>query len=310
PALLMWTCGLFGGQPESAKLAGAAVEIFHNWTLVHDDIIDCDPLRKGEASTHISIANFAKSKGLGKGSEAENFGVSQSILTGDIQHAWAINMLLKTHTRAGISSDTVLGLTKDLCLLGGRDLICGESLDVEISYKKWSQISVEELLKIAEMKTGRLLEFSAICGARIACDGKKTDDRLISRIGDFAKFAGIAFQLKDDWLGVFADEKTIGKPALSDLSERKPTYLFLETIRLSGKKESEFIISRAGKRNFSAKDIVRIREIVKGCGAEESCLSKASKMKTESLKMLQEFPEGKFKSLLVEWADHVIERGK
>ncbi len=311
PALLIWSCGLFNGNTEDAKFAAAAVEIFHNWTLVHDDIIDGDSTRKGGPSTHVQLANFAKTSERAKGKNARSFGISQAILAGDIQHAWAMKMLLKTALNKRISPETVLTLASELSSFGGRDLICGEALDVESAFKKWINLSLHDMSKIAELKTGKLLQFCARCGARIALNkNDKNNETKISRIGDFAKFAGIAFQLKDDWLGVFADKEKIGKPILSDLSEKKPTSLFLETMRLAEKVDFSFIMSLAGKKSFSVKEISRVKKIISSCGAEKSCLEKASEMKSKALDILNSFPDCEFRKLLAEWTENVIEREK
>jgi len=96
PALLIWSCGLFGGNVEQAYNAAAAVEIYHNWTLVHDDIIDNDKVRRGAPTSHC----FLRDEGAGrfglKRDEAEKFGRDFAILAGDIQQGWAVNMLLKS----------------------------------------------------------------------------------------------------------------------------------------------------------------------------------------------------------------------
>ena len=100
-ALLSWSCGLFGGDIESARFAAAAVEIYHNWTLVHDDIIDNDILRRNKPSTHVDLANFATAQYDSLKNESEKFGRDFAILTGDIQQGWAANMLMKS-TEAGV----------------------------------------------------------------------------------------------------------------------------------------------------------------------------------------------------------------
>lgn len=304
PALLLWTCGLFGGNPEKAKFAAAAVEIFHNWTLVHDDIIDNDDFRKGLPSTHRQLADFAKAKYDIGDIDAEAFGRNHAILAGDIQHAWAVNMLSKTQA----SEKTNLQLIVELSSFGGRDLVCGEALDVEISSQKWSQVEFRHLLQIAELKTARLLQFCTFSGAKIAMDGKKPDQCRLSKILDFAKFAGMAFQLKDDLLGVFEDKT--GKPVLSDLSERKPTTILLETVRLAGSKEAALVLSLAGKKGFSKADVAMVRDIASACGAERKCRQKAEKMKNDAIATLTGFPDCEFRRLLLDWTEYVLERSR
>ena len=86
PILLLWTCGLFNGDPETALPAAAAVEIYHNWTLVHDDIIDCDDIRRGNPSTHIQLKNDLRNTYQLQNDElCQKYGRDLAILAGDIQ---------------------------------------------------------------------------------------------------------------------------------------------------------------------------------------------------------------------------------
>ncbi len=170
-ALLSWSCGLFGGNPESAKFASAAVEIYHNWTLVHDDIIDNDIMRRNKPTTHIDLANFAKKRFKTTRIESHKFGRDFAILTGDIQHGWAINMLIKS-TESGVSDEAVIYLTRMLQEKVNRKLISGEALDVEFCYCGSDSVTTEKVEEMLYLKTGALLEFCAMSGAVIAIDSQ------------------------------------------------------------------------------------------------------------------------------------------
>jgi len=105
PAILLFSCGAVGGDECVALPAAAAVEIFHTWTLVHDDIIDRDPIRRGEPTVH----QFYRQRGLDHdGSfrltpeEARHYGISVAILTGDIQHGWGISLMAELSTRNSV----------------------------------------------------------------------------------------------------------------------------------------------------------------------------------------------------------------
>jgi geranylgeranyl diphosphate synthase type I len=309
PALLLWTCGLFGGDPESAKFAAAAVEVFHNWTLVHDDIIDKDEKRKGLPSMHFALAKFAKTAGISR-EEAGHFGLSQAILVGDIQHSWSFNLLWKSRN-CGISTETLLVLSERLNNLGGKILVCGESLDVETSFRNWDEISEGKVLKIAEMKTGALLEFCVVCGAMIALDGKLPAEKPhpdIAEIAKFAKLLGTAFQLKDDWLGIFGEKNLIGKPLFSDLAAKKPNFILLRTLRSAKKKDLVFLKSLFGKKEYSGDEIKRTRDIIRNCGAERENIDKIENIKDEAVRILSRLPESKFRVLLEELVQYLLER--
>ena len=319
-ALLSWSCGLFGGNIESAKFAAAAVEIYHNWTLVHDDIIDNDILRRNKPSTHVDLANFAANQYDSLKNESEKFGRDFAILTGDIQQGWASNMLLKS-VESGVSETAVLYLSRKLQEMVNRKLISGEALDVEFCYCGIDDISKEKVEKMLYFKTGILLEFCAIAGAVIAIDSQLSseckretkmehfcNDERIDKIAKFASKAGIAFQLRDDWLGIFGDEKTLGKPVASDISEGKPTILLMETLENLETKDKEIFSEYIGKNDISENDICEIRKYLHNSGAEEIVNKRAEKLLLEAKQLISEFEESKYKSLLLEWADFLIKR--
>ena len=109
PALLLWCCGLLGGDIDTALYPAMAAELFHNWTLVHDDIIDEDRMRRGQLTTHESLRVFAREKFDGGDLAADKFGQNFAILAGDIQQGWALNTILKS-AQHGLSPELSLAL--------------------------------------------------------------------------------------------------------------------------------------------------------------------------------------------------------
>lgn len=304
PALLIWTCGLLGGNPKKAELAAAAVEIFHNWTLVHDDIIDNDDFRKNLPSTHKLIANFAKNKYALPDVEAETFGRNNAILAGDIQHAWAIDLIART----AICENRRIDIIRKLCSCGGKELICGECLDVEISFKKWKETDYQDLLKIARLKTAKLLEFCVFAAAKIAGEENTVSEAEIRALTSFANFAGTAFQIKDDLIGIFADKT--GKPPLSDLSEGKPSSAILIALKNSKHKDKTFLLSLTGKKHFSISLINKVRAIIRDSGAEKICLANAERLTDKAINILLKFRDCDFRKLLLDWTHYVVRRDK
>ncbi len=308
PALTLWTCGLFGGDPESAGFAAAAAEIYHNWTLVHDDIIDGDEFRRGVPTEHIRLAAHARKKLGLKGPEADKFGRDIAILAGDIQQGWAVETLLKS-VCTGTNPQVAIILCSLLQRLVNRRLISGECLDIEFPFRKWSSLKAKDIEAMYAMKTGALLKFCALSGALVAIDDPgEIDSKPVKDIGTFAESAGIAFQLKDDWLGLFADEKETGKPGGSDLSTRKPTVMMLKAFELCGRAEKELLAESLGKSKYSAAELQKIRNIVRNSGAEKAVLSMADKYKRKSLDLLGDFPDGKYRRLLAAWTEYVLGR--
>lgn len=248
------------------------------------------------------IAKFAKESFNLSESEALKYGTDMAMLAGDIQHGWASSMLMKS-THAGLDTDLVSALCSRLQLLVNRDLISGEALDVELSVRPFAECGVQEIQSMLAMKTGVLLRFCAESGAMIGL--RKTDGGEISALGDFAESLGIAFQLRDDWLGIFGDEKKLGKPIGSDIFERKRTVLMTKTVEMASPKDREFVLKSLGNKKA---DMEKIRSVIRESGAEESVRIEIERLKMKALEILNGFPESKYRELLGEMAGWMIER--
>ena len=229
----MWSCGALGGFPDAAVYAATAVEIYHSWTLVHDDIIDEDNMRRGLNTSHIELAVHAKKAYRKDKDICAKFGRDFAILAGDIQQAWAVNMLLRSLEK-GCAPELVMKLVGILQTTVNRRLISGEAIDVEFPMRPPESIRQEEVMKMISGKTSCLLQFAAQCGGAIALNSADFSAEPLAALGCYAENLGIAFQLRDDYLGLFGDVKKFGKPLGSDFQEGKPTLLSLEAMhRLS-----------------------------------------------------------------------------
>ena len=309
PALLMWGCGLFEGDIKQSEYAAAAVEVYHNWTLVHDDIIDADELRRGMPATHTELEMYARDNykiGINK---LKKFGSDFAILAGDLQHAWAINLLLKS-TKRGVSSNIVTALCKDLCGTLARELVSGEALDVDFSYRNLEDVTPEEVERMIYLKTGSLFNYSLIAGAKIALKIDNNQDKRLQKLTEFATSAGIAFQLRDDWLGIFGNTKSLGKPLGSDICSAKPTMLILDALKNSTQNDRKKLRSFIGVPDISSEDLETIRSLVKKSGAEKNILEKCLDLRNYAKKSLAEFPDNKYKKLLLKLNDYLVDRNK
>lgn len=308
PAIVMWSCGLLGGKPESAKFAAAAVEIYHNWTLVHDDIIDNDKMRRGKPSAHFMTAKFAERKFGMKPDEALTYGKNFAMLAGDIQQGWASNILLKS-VKSGVSPELTIHLSRQLHELVNRDLISGEALDVEMPLLKLDKLNPVMIEKMLNLKTGALLRYCAGTGALIGLgSAKSADDKRVKKLGEFASLSGIAFQLKDDWLGIFGNEKKLGKPIGSDLAEGKPTLLIYHTWKSLDSSGRKKLLSLLGKQSYSAKEIELVRMMIRESGTEIKVLKRAEFLANSAKNILMDFPDNKYRRLLLELADYLTKR--
>lgn len=306
PVLTLWSCGAVGGDPRKALNAAAAVEIYHNWTLVHDDIIDCDEVRRGAPTCHSALRQQS-SEAFGLLPErAEKYGTSMAILAADIQQAWAVDMLLRSESR-GVPPDVVLAMVRRMETFLGKGLISGEALDVEFEYRK-DMPSLKELSEMIRGKTGTLLAYSAECGAMIGLETTDSERPTIRALSRFAFSLGYAFQLQDDLLGIYGDEQTFGKPICSDFREGKPTVPVLEALNRLDAPGREKLLSMMRLDHYGQAEINEIRDLLEGCGARETVAKDAEKASEDALKNLMFLPATHYRELLAELAKYLLER--
>jgi geranylgeranyl diphosphate synthase type I len=197
PLLTLLACAAAGGRWQAALPAATAVELIHNFSLVHDDIEDRSPTRRGRPTIWT------------------RWGVPQAINTGDalltLAHLETIRL-----SAAGVPTDTLLDVQKTLdqaCL----DLTRGQHLD--IAFETREQVTAEEYLAMIEGKTAALLSAATWAGARIA---NAPREKLLS-YQVFGRHLGLAFQILDDLLGIWGEPEATGKSAGDDLRSRKKT---------------------------------------------------------------------------------------
>jgi geranylgeranyl diphosphate synthase type I len=310
PALTLWTCGALGGDERKALRAAAAAEIYHNWTLVHDDIIDNDDTRRLAPTCHRSLARHAGAAYRRGGEASEKFGRDMAILAGDIQQAWAVRMLLRSADdgmRPELAAALAARLQDKVCRL----LISGEALDVEFPMRDFDTLSLPEVERMLRMKTGVLLEFCAEAGAAAALDSADFDGSPdIRAAAEFAAQTGLAFQLKDDLLGVFGEGAKLGKDMLSDFSESKPTVLLLKALELSDERGKSRIKGMLGRPSHTDAEALEIRALLRDCGAEAYVADRIKDCVGRAKAKLDVFPDNPRRKLLLELADFAASREK
>lgn len=306
PALLVWSCGLCGGKPDRAWQAALAVELYHNWTLVHDDIIDQDETRRGGPACHVLLRAAYPGRRAGAGARAK-FGADLALLAGDIQHAWAVAALNASVT-CGVPQAVTLTLVQRMCTWLTPALITGEAMDVEFAAR--SAVAPAEVETMMRLKTGALLRFAAESGAMI---GLATGDRTsgtVQTLGDFAENAGLAFQLQDDVLGIFGAEASTGKPQGSDLREGKKTLLYVTGLARTHGRDRQFLRAVLGRPDLRAPDLRRAQALLRDCGAVAAVQQRAAELTTEARTALHSLPRNRFRSLLEAWLDYLCTRDR
>lgn len=305
PALLMWCCGLLGGDLTHALPAAAAVEIYHNWTLVHDDIIDNDDIRRGCPTTHSKLADWALQQYNISKSSSTKFGTDFAILAGDVQQAWAADLMLRLPEN-NVSYQLTNALSRRLHQVVNCELISGEALDVEFSYRhKVELIEIEAMIKL---KTGVLLQFCAETGAAIALDCDDFAHPKINELGKFAMNAGQAFQLRDDWLGIFGQPQEFGKPLCSDLAESKPTILLTTALKMLPKAEVATLMSCLGLADYTDQTIDLVRDLIIQSGAEAMVRQQCDQLAESACSILLNFPDNKYRTILLELTEYLTSR--
>ncbi|HET6226067.1 MAG TPA: polyprenyl synthetase family protein [Bacteroidia bacterium] len=202
PVLVCLGCDFFDQPFEKAIHAALAIEIFHNFTLVHDDLMDKAPLRRNQQTVH------------------EKWNGNIAILAGDAMMIAAYQELNKLDVKIipeliAVFSQTALQVCE------------GQQLDM--NYEKVQKVSIQQYLKMIELKTAVLVGASLKMGAIIG--NARAEDA--NSLYDFGKHIGIAFQLQDDILDVYADEKKFGKQKGGDIIANKKTYLLLKAIEMA-----------------------------------------------------------------------------
>ena len=249
-----------GSQLSDAEIrAFSSLELLQACALVHDDLMDASDTRRGEPAIHKLFESMhVAEKYQGK---ATQFGLSASVLIGDLALIWSDQML----NSSGIKNESLLAALSvhDEMRV---ELIAGQYLDV-FEQARGTQ-SVAQALNIARYKSAKYtIERPLHLGAAIAMPDATKRAQIVSIYSEFGLPLGEAFQLRDDLLGVFGDPKVTGKPAGDDLREGKRTVLMAMTHdRISGPAEAEFL-KEFGNHDISESAIARLQEIIAETGA-------------------------------------------
>ncbi len=307
PALLIWSCELFGGDPAKALYPAAAAEVFHNWTLVHDDIIDQDSSRRGKPTSHVSLAEITAAQFQLDTATAERTGRDFAILTGDMQQAWANDLLLRSVDH-GVSPDVAVALARRLQLLAGKELISGEALDVEFSMCPVDSLSIPQVREMIYLKTGALLRFCTEAGAMIALSTTDPETPEVKMIGQFASAAGVAFQLRDDHLGIFGNYSSFGKALGADLRETKATLLLITALRFAGEEQRQTLLSLLGRPEYSQADLELVRDIMNSSGATAAVEAETAQLAEQARNLLRNLPATEARQHMLDLVNYLINR--
>jgi geranylgeranyl diphosphate synthase type II len=237
PILTLMAAEIFDTPLQKALPAAMAVEVFHNFSLVHDDIMDDAPLRRGKATVH------------------EKWDLNTGILSGDA-------MLILAYQFFENYEPAVFKALAKLFSKTALEVCEGQQYDVD--FENRDDVTIVEYLKMIEFKTAVLVAAALKMGAIIA----ETTTENANLIYDFGLNLGIAFQLQDDYLDCFGNPETFGKQVGGDIIENKKTYLYLKTVEFAKPAEREELLHLYSiQPQDNAEKIASVKEIFIQTGA-------------------------------------------
>mgnify|MGYP000244368766 FL=1 len=279
PYMVIRSCQILGGKSSTAMIAASAVEMVHNFTLVHDDIMDNDEMRHGVPTVH------------------KKFGMPIAILAGDVLFSKAFQIISESKLSPNANTHLISRLAK-ACV----DVCEGQLLDIKMADEKRIPTEAEYIAMIGK-KTAALFDVSCAMGA--ICATNKPKD--ISNLSDFGRNLGIAFQITDDLIGVMGDPKVTKKPVGNDLREGKKSLPILMAIKLAKGNERKTILKAFGNSKISKKDLNKAVEVIRSLGIEEKVRNQALKYAEKSEKSLIKY-KGTAKIELTALLDFVVRR--
>ncbi len=239
PVLSLLSYGMYKSDVETILPQAAAVEVFHNFTLMHDDIMDEAPIRRGKPTVH------------------EKWNDNIAILSGDVMLVRAYDLLLNS------PSDKLKQIIRDFNQTAAE--VC-EGQQFDMNFESRDTVSDAEYLDMIRLKTAVLLGFALKLGAVLADADQEDIDRLYA----FGVNIGVGFQLKDDLLDVFADQSKFGKQVGGDIISNKKTYLLIKALELAEGQNAEELNQWLAKKEFDKEEkVAAVTKIYYSLGIKE-----------------------------------------
>jgi geranylgeranyl diphosphate synthase type II len=277
PVMTLLACEAVGGDASNALHAGAGIEILHNFTLVHDDIMDHAATRRGRLTVH------------------KKWDENVALLAGDALLAFAYRALLRT------KSTRIQEISK--IFTEGVVTICeGQALDKEFETRH--RVHVNEYLMMIEKKTGKLVSIAAQLGALIG-NAAASDLEALRRYGEHV---GRAFQIQDDLLDIVANEKEFGKTIGGDLIEGKKTFLLLEALRRAKGEQKKMLQRIFTDGGVPKRQVSTFRRIYEETGAIDSARKRIENDIAEAKNQLSTLPTSAARETLRWMTDKLLNR--
>jgi len=274
PFLVFLSSKAVGANPSKVMNAAIAVELFHNFTLVHDDIMDNADKRRGRPTLHIK------------------YDTNTAILAGDNLLAIAYESLLKDCRKSGTGAveDFTTGLIE----------VCeGQSLDKDFELRK--KVSLDEYIEMIYKKTAALAQICCSIGAKLG--GGTTKE--INALRKYGKYLGLAFQIQDDLLDIMADEAELGKKIGGDLLEGKKTYLLLKALEKAKGKDKQMINAVIKNNGIKSSQINLYKNLYVKLGVVKDATVEVNKYTAIALKSIKNL-SNKNAKVTLDWLAHTL----
>lgn len=279
PVLTLMTADIFGSNSKDALNAALCVEVFHNFSLIHDDIMDDAPLRRGQQTVH------------------EKWDLNTGILSGDAMLILSYRLL---ETYEGELFKSLITLFSETALQ-----VC-EGQQYDVDFETRNDVTIEQYIKMIACKTAVLVAAAMKMGAIVA----KASTKDQNAIYEFGKHLGIAFQLQDDYLDAFGDPETFGKQIGGDIIENKKTFLYLKALELGDENQQNTLLKLFNSSISSSEEkIETAKEIFESSGAVKQIKEAISGYTEKAFLILKtlDISEGK-KLILKQFGEQLMQR--
>ncbi len=225
PLLVLLATKSFGSPISEGMAAAAAIETFHNFTLIHDDIMDQAPIRRGLATVH------------------QKWNENIAILSGDTMLVWAYKMLESYEPKIYKQLNTLLNKTAiEVC----------EGQQMDMDFENLAEVAIEDYLQMIKLKTAVLLGTALEYGGIIA----QTSPQNLQQINRFGTYIGLAFQIQDDYLDTFGNKEDFGKRIGGDIIDRKKTFLYISAMNLANEKDKNSLLKLYQNKEIKPKNLI------------------------------------------------------
>ncbi len=283
PCLALTACEAVGGKKEDALEAAAALELLHNFTLIHDDIMDQDEFRRNVKTVHIL------------------WGVPVAIIAGDALSAKVFEALAANAKRLELDGTRVVELF-DTVSKASFEICQGQVLDM--LFERRADVSEAEYIHMVSGKTGALLDASTKIGALLG----RGNPEQVRALAEYGRLIGMTFQMRDDVLGVSGEQEKFGKPIGSDIREGKRTLIVARALATAPQEDKSTILHALGKRDASEAELNAAIEVLKRTGAIDYVAERARDLIAQAKSKLKILPESRAREVLSELADFTVKR--